>query len=203
MPTFFFLGKEFAVFPDVYEPSEDSFLLAESISVKKGALVLDLGTGTGIQGINAAMQGAKKAVCTDLSGEALKNAAHNAEKLGAESRFEFRKGSLFSCIKKNEKFDLIIFNPPYVASGKKAKFADLDGGKKGRETLDKFLLGFPKHLEKNGACFFLQSSLNGESRTRKILEKQGFGCDAIARKRIFFEELIVFKAMQAGNKNAF
>ncbi len=102
MAVFFLEGKEFSVFPNVYEPSDDSFLLAESVSVEKNSVALDLGTGTGIQGINAAMLGTKKVVCTDISAEALRNAEHNVKKLGLEGKFEFRKGNLFSCIKKTK-----------------------------------------------------------------------------------------------------
>ncbi len=94
---------------------------------------------------------------------------------------------------KNEKFGLIIFNPPYVASGSKAKYADLDGRKKGRAVLDRFLRGMLPHLEKGGKCFFLQSSLNGESKTKKLLRELGLKAGIVARKRLFFEELLVFK----------
>jgi len=197
MGTVFFKNIWLEVFPKVYGPSDDSFLLAESVSVKQGAKALDLGTGTGIQGINAAILGAAKVVCTDISEEALQNAGHNAKKLGIEKKFEFREGSLFGCIKKGEKFDAIIFNPPYVASGNRAKYADLDGGKKGREVLDRFLEQAKKHLRKGGKVFFVQSSLNGEKKTKKILKELGFGFEISARKKLFFEELMAFKCTLA------
>jgi release factor glutamine methyltransferase len=195
MQKIFFKGKVLAVFEGVYEPSEDSFLLAESFEAEKGGLVLDLGTGSGIQGINAAMLGASRVVSTDLSAKALDNAKANAESLGFGKRFEFRKGSLFSCIRPGEKFDAIIFNPPYVESEGK-KFADLDGGKQGREVLDRFLEEFPKHLEKGGECFFLQTDLNGEEKTKRKLKETGLGFAVTARKKLFFEEIMVFKCFK-------
>jgi release factor glutamine methyltransferase len=192
MKTIFFKGLELKVFDRVYEPSEDSFLLAENVSVPNGASVLDLGTGSGIQGINAARLGASSVVSTDLEKKALENAKENSERLVPEATFEFRQGSLFEPVE-NEKFNVIIFNPPYVPSEEK-KFEDLDGGKKGREALDGFLAGFSAHLEKGGNCFFLQTSLNGEKETGEILKKQGFEFEVVARKRLFFEELLVFRA---------
>ncbi|MFA4855533.1 MAG: HemK2/MTQ2 family protein methyltransferase [archaeon] len=197
---FFFLnGLKLSVFPKVYEPSEDSFLLAENVEIAKGCSVLDLGTGSGIQGISAAAKGAAHVVCTDVNENALKNAEENAEKAGFSDRFEFRQSSLFDCVKQGERFDVIVFNPPYVPS-KGKRFVDLDGGKKGREILDKFLAEFPKHLKKNGACFFLQSSLNGEKETANALEKNGFEARVVARKRVFFEELVVFRAGKRQSK---
>lgn len=188
-----FLGKtKLVVFDKVYEPSDDSFLLTESIEKKQVQKALDLGTGSGIQGINAALLGAKKIVSTDISETALDNAKENAKAIGLIDLFEFRKGSLFSCIENKEKFDLIIFNPPYVES-KEIKYRDLDGGKKGREILDLFLKGFKKHLEKEGSAFFLQSTLNGIKETERILEKQGLKFEEMGRKKLFFEELVVFR----------
>lgn len=199
MQFFFLNGLKQGVFPKVYEPSEDSFLLAENVEVAEGSSVLDLGTGSGIQGISAAEKGAARVVCTDVDENALKNAEENAKKAGFAERFEFRQGSLFDCVKRGEKFDVIVFNPPYMPSGKK-RFVDLDGGKKGREVLDRFLAEFPRHLKENGECFFVQSSLNGEKETAIALKSQGFECRAVARKRIFFEELAVFRARKGQSK---
>ena len=195
MPVVFFKEIKLFVLPEVYPPSDDSFLLAENVKIKKKANVLDLGTGSGIQGINAAIQGAEKVVSTDINENALLNAHKNAKTLGFEKVFEFRKGNLFDCLKKEERFDVIVFNPPYVISEKK-KYTDLDGGIKGREILDEFLKGFAAYLEKEGKCFFLQSSLNGEEESTELLENQGFKTKVVARKKLFFEELLVFRALK-------
>lgn len=195
MPFVFFKQTKLFVLSNVYEPSDDSFLLAENVKVKEKASVLDLGTGSGIQGINSAMQGAGNIVSTDVNETALLNAQKNAKALGFDKIFEFRKGNLFDCLKKNEKFDVIVFNPPYVISEEK-KHADLDGGVKGREVLDRFLKGFAVYLKKGGRCFFLQSSLNGEEESTKLLEEQGFEAKVVARKKLFFEELLVFRALR-------
>ncbi len=196
MPSIFFKESKLFVLPKVYEPSDDSFLLAENVKVKEKESVFDLGTGSGIQGINAAMQKAEKVVSTDVNETALLNAEKNAKALGFEKIFEFRKGNLFDCLKKEEKFDVIVFNPPYVISEEK-KYKDLDGGVRGREVLDEFLKGFAKHLKKGGKCFFLQTSLNGEEESVKLLEEQGFEAKVVARKRLFFEELLVFRVLKA------
>ncbi|MEM2148161.1 MAG: hypothetical protein QXJ94_06110, partial [Candidatus Bathyarchaeia archaeon] len=50
----FFNNYVFHVWPEVYEPAEDSFLFAENLNMKNGENVLDMGTGCGILGIVAA-----------------------------------------------------------------------------------------------------------------------------------------------------
>ncbi|HLC36497.1 MAG TPA: HemK2/MTQ2 family protein methyltransferase [archaeon] len=189
MKKYFLKSKELYLFDSVYEPREDSFLLAESVSIKKGSSVLDLGTGSGIQGINALLLGAGKVTASDINSEALKNFSMNAEKLGFKN-FECIESNLFEKIR--GKFDAIIFNPPYIPA-EKIKFIDLDGGKKGREVLDGFLEKFDEYLNEGGVCFFLQTDLNGAAETEKILKKKNLKFEIIARKKLFFEELLVFR----------
>ncbi|MDD5147864.1 MAG: methyltransferase [Candidatus ainarchaeum sp.] len=197
MPKKFFLRDfEFLVFDSVYCPAEDSELLADAVKVFPGSSVLDMGCGTGIQGLNAVLQGASFACFADKNPAAVQNAEKNfglLKKQGAcgEAGAEFFETDLFSGI--SRKFDLILFNPPYVPSGKK-KFLDLDGGEFGREVLDGFLEKAPGFLNPNGRIFFLQTSINIVSRTKRILKEKGFRSRIAARQKLFFEELFVFKA---------
>ena len=178
----------------VYPPLEDSFLLAKSLPEFTGKTVLDMGCGTGIQGITALASGAKKTVFADKNPLALACAKKNLEKLGLQG--EFVQSDLFENIR--EKFDAIIFNPPYVPS-EKTVYPDVDGGKKGREVLDRFIEGFPARLKEKGECFFLQSSLNGIEKTRSLLSKKKFSAEIIAGEKLFFEELVIFKAQRKKN----
>jgi len=179
----------------VYYPSEDSYFLAENVATKKNAVVIDVGCGSGIQSLNTLINGASKAIALDLNEDALKATKENCEKAGFMGKIETIKSDLFeNCSKK--KADAIIFNPPYVVSDE-VKYVDLDGGKKGRETLDVFLEEFPMHLKENGECFFLQTNLNGEAETEKKLGDRGFTFEIVARKGGFFEELIVYRAKKS------
>lgn len=182
---------DFLAIGKVYPPAEDSFLLAHAVSVKKNSTVLDVGCGSGIQSINAILKGAKKVSAVDKNPDALKCTLENAKKLGLGKKILAKKSDLFEKI--TEKFDTIIFNPPYVPTGK-IELPEVDGGKRGREVLDRFLEKFPKFLKKNGECFFLQSTLNGTKETEKKLKENGMCFEIIARKKLFFEELMVFRA---------
>ncbi|MDD3088718.1 MAG: 50S ribosomal protein L11 methyltransferase [Candidatus Omnitrophica bacterium] len=79
--------------------------------------VLDIGTGSGALGLTALAYGAEKAVGTDLDPLAVENARYNAKRLGLEKRFDVRQVNLkspevFSVIGEDERFDLIICDPP-------------------------------------------------------------------------------------------
>ncbi|MFH1664273.1 MAG: HemK2/MTQ2 family protein methyltransferase [archaeon] len=176
----------------VYFPREDSELLAECIKVFPKAKALDLGCGTGFLGLIAAKQ---KAIvyCADINPVALSLTEKNA----IENKLEITviESNLFSNIK--EKFDFIYFNPPYVeGKASESGWIDkaVDGGKKGREIIDKFIPEIKNHLTENGKCFFLQSDLNKIKKTEKKLEENALKYAVEKRKKIFFEELIVFKA---------
>lgn len=67
----FFDGQVFLVCEDIYEPAEDTFLIAKNLHVKEDDVVLDMGTGYGILGILAAKK-AKKVVAVDINPHAVR-----------------------------------------------------------------------------------------------------------------------------------
>ena len=79
---FYFTGAMYACPNGVYFPSEDSYFLAENAVVPKGSIVADVGCGSGIQSLNALMQGAAKVYAIDLNPDALRAAKENAAKAG-------------------------------------------------------------------------------------------------------------------------
>jgi release factor glutamine methyltransferase len=185
--------NEIKIFADkeVYFPREDSLLLAECIKIKKNSTVLDLGCGTGLIGLIAAKQKGK-VLCADINPKAIALTKRNAKE--NKIKIKTTKSNLFSEIK--EKFDFIYFNPPYTIKENKRKDwieKAINGGKKGREIIDEFIPQIKKHLTKKGKCFFLQSSLNGIKETKEKLEREGLKHSIEKRKKLFFEELIVFK----------
>ena len=87
----------------IYAAREDSFLLAKYVNKFSKGKVLDLGTGSGIQA-EAALKHTKNVLAVDIN----KEAVNYVKKKGIKAKV----GNLFSEIDK--KFDLIIFNPPYL-----------------------------------------------------------------------------------------
>jgi len=184
---------------EVYLPAEDSFLLEQEISKTNlsGKTCLDLGTGSGIQAIAMIKAGAKFVVCVDINKEALKQSRENVESYLASRKtlfpgqIWFIEGDLFENLQ-GWRFDFVAFNPPYVPS-EKIKWADLDGGEKGRATIDKFMTQFVGQLSPSACVFLLVSSLNAPQEIISLLKKKGFLAKVIARKKLFFEELFVLR----------
>jgi release factor glutamine methyltransferase len=179
-----FLGLKVTTGADVYEPSDDTELLAQAVERLAFGSVLDLGCGTGAVGIIAAKRAeVKKVFCSDVNPGAVGLARINAKANGVENKIEFFVGDLFQPFKgkKNGKmfFDTIAFNPPYLPTKKREKLGGkinyaFDGGAGGRETTGKFLASAPEHLRPGGMILLVCSSLSGIGRTVSCLEKEGF-----------------------------
>lgn len=105
----YYRGRAFRVDPGVYEPAEDTFLLADNLDVRSGERVLELGTGCGLLAILAAEAGAW-VIATDISSAALICAKKNAAAHGVEDRIDFRLSNLFESVR-GRRFDLVVFNP--------------------------------------------------------------------------------------------
>lgn len=81
----------------------------------EGPTALDLGTGSGAIALSLAHEGAFGAVvATDVSGDALEVARENARRLGLEDRIELRQGALWAAVRPEERFQVVVSNPPYV-----------------------------------------------------------------------------------------
>ena len=193
-----FFGR-FTVFFDanIYEPREDSFLLAKSLDVKwiRTQKCLDLGCGSGIQTLQLMENGADFVTAVDINASALYFTQFNLEKNFSRepiNRTNVLESDLFENLIE-KKFDVIVFNPPYVISDSLEEKA-LDGGKNGREILDRFLLQMENFLNENGMVFFLQNNLNGFKESEELLKRLNFNFQIIARQKLFFEELVVFRA---------
>ena len=181
------------VFDGVYKPCDDTYLLARNLEVNKEDEILEIGTGCGILAILAAKK-AKHVVACDINPEALKCAEHNAKLNGVE--IEVIKSNMFNNVK--GKFDLIIFNPPYLPSSPLDREDDLkkawDGGKTGREVINRFIKEAKKFLKPKGRVQIIASSRCGIDEVVRKFQEEGFTPEIKARERHFFEELVVINA---------
>ncbi|VVB60123.1 putative S-adenosylmethionine-dependent methyltransferase [uncultured archaeon] len=94
------------------------------------------------------------------------------------------------------KFDLIVFNPPYLPDEPIYKNIALDGGKDGRQIIERFLKDAPKFLNPHGKIILLESSLSRYEKTLLHFKKIGFSAKAIARQKFDWEELVVIEAFK-------
>lgn len=192
-----FKNFRFYVFPEVYVPSDDTFLLASHLTFKENDSVLDLGTGCGILGILAAEK-AEKVVAVNVNPYAVECARLNAKLNDLSGKVEVREGSLFDPIVADERFDLVLFNPPYLPEEEKGDSGWLErawnGGPSGRMWIDKFLDDFPPYLCEGGVVLLVQSSLSSPQETISKLEERGFKAEVVAEEKLDFEKLMAIKA---------
>ncbi len=188
-------GLEIELCPGVYEPAEDTFMLAENLAVEEGYEALEIGTGTGILALLCAAK-ARRVVAVDVSSEAARCAKRNIELTGIRN-VKVLRGNLFSAIGEGVLFDLIIFNPPYLPEdgGDKMASPAWSGGKDGRVIIDRFLAQVKGHLREGGRILTVGSSLSDYEKTLRALEVMGFNAKVLAKKRFFFEELAVIEAV--------
>ena len=114
-----FMGLDFYVQEGVLIPRPDTEVLVEEVielAKDKGQIeILDIGTGSGAITVSLAkyLENAKL-TSVDISEIALEIAKKNAISNNVEDRINFVKSDLFSSLNKNQKFDIIVSNPPYI-----------------------------------------------------------------------------------------
>ncbi len=193
-----FEGIELSIPDSVYEPAEDSFLLAKYARGLKGR-ILDMGTGSGLSALsNAKANPENDVVGADVSPDAVACATENAKANGIPNA-RFVVSDFFNGVEGS--FDGMVFNPPYLPTEYNEKLDGplnhaFDGGKDGRKVLEKFLAVFDSRMNRGGTLLLLQSSLNGPRKTRAALEKLGYKVGFLGRQDFFFESIWVVRAVK-------
>ena len=158
-----FWSKMFFVTSDTLIPRPETELIVEQLvkkfKNKKKISILDVGTGSGciIISLLSELTGSK-GVGIDISKNAIKIARRNAEFHKIGLNLKFYKKSISQCI--NQKFDLIVSNPPYIMSRDIKNLTDdikifepriaLDGGNDGLDLIKKVIYKTKEILKING-----------------------------------------------------
>lgn len=177
----------------IYQPAEDSFLMSRILKEKlpelleqnKNLKFLEIGAGSGIHLETAKNLGVK--IENIFSSDIDIKSVNHCNLLG----FNCIHSDLFEKIPK-EKFNLIIFNPPYLPEdSREPKDSQLSttGGKKGDEIILKFLESAKNYLEANGRIFLITSSLSPDI----DFEKLGYNAKEIGCEKLFFERLCIWE----------
>lgn len=177
----------------IYEPAEDSYLLSEQVKKHLSSInnkkikILDMGSGSGIQAQTCRKLGFDNILAADINPEVISHLEH--------AGFSVVKTNLFSEISKKEKFDLIIFNPPYLPEDKrepKDSRLATTAGKQGYELIVKFLEQAKEHLIHKGTILLLFSSLSKPKTILASAKKLGYNSKELSKEKLFFEELYVY-----------
>jgi release factor glutamine methyltransferase len=177
------LQKKFKTY-DEYEPAEDTFFLAEYIEKEKGESALDVGSGSGYL-TKLLSQNFSFVIGTDINFPVLKNQTYKTDNLiccnGADAI--------------NYEFDLIVCNLPYLATDEILDIAT-DGGEEGFEIPKKIFDSVYDKIKNQGKLIFVTSSLSNYQKLIDYAQKLGLKSSIIAKKKLFFEELIIIEAIK-------
>jgi len=168
----------------VYKPDEDSFLLKNYVSELdlEGKKALDMGTGSGVIALEMASKGAES-TAIDINPEAVEKVSRKSKEEGLE--IQVIESDLFENL--DERFDLIVFNPPYLPG---EEVGDNNriwcGGEKGTELTERFLDKVDDYLKENGHALVVLSS---RADHEKAID--GYKLDIVESKELWFETLYI------------
>ena len=175
----------------VYLPERDTYLLLKcAIAAAKPAdTILEIGTGSGLIA-HEMSKISQKTFAVDIN----PHACIAAKKLG----LEVIRSDLFSALKANGRFTLVLFNPPYLPTKPEERIDDwleyaLDGGIDGRSTIEKFADGLGAVMDRYGRCLLLISSLTGINEVAAYFKSKGFISIVIAEEQVEDEILYVLQ----------
>lgn len=186
LQEYWFFGRKFFVNDDVMVPAPETELLCEGALtyLKSNKIqsprVLDIGTGSGVIAITLACEYiVGEILAVDISPSAMNVARKNANTHSVNDKIEFRESNFLDAVKKSEKFDLIISNPPYVTETEYKTLAPevhadpkiaITSGEDGLDAIRVILEKAPDFLAKGGHIMF-EIGHDQAERIIKITEK--------------------------------
>ena len=183
-----FMGLDFFVKEGVLIPRPDTETLVEEIinicNNKTGLNILDIGTGSGAMTVSLAKYWDKShIVSVDISDIALEIASKNAVSNKVDERIDFIKSDVFSNVSRENKFDIIVSNPPYIKKsdidGLDRQVKDfepynaLEGGEDGLDFYRKITRESREFLNENGILAY-EVGHDQASDVSKIMQQNGF-----------------------------
>lgn len=172
----------------IYQGYEDSFLLAKAAKKYAFGNILEMGVGSGV--ILKCISKYDTLTGVDINPYAIE---HCKKELPHATLVQ---SDLFENLNNKHFFHTIIFNPPYLPEDKEEpedERNNLSGGKKGYETIERFMSQCSYYLKPEGIILLLFSSLSKKAQVEKIIHDNLFSQKKIDEKSFMLEKLYVYK----------
>ncbi len=168
--TFRWTGRcgpfDLMVGPGTFRPSTISSMLADSLDIESGGVVIDAGCGSGILSIIAAKLGAGMVYGTDAAAETVEIATANAEAQGVGDRVRFFQGDMFTPLPASLMADVVIGDvsgiPDELAKASGWFPSGLSGGPSGAELPMRMIEEAKRFLHRGGKLLLPTGSLQDE-----------------------------------------
>lgn len=166
--------------------------LLRSQTVRGAASVLDLGTGSGVLAIAAALGGARGVVATDIDANAVRCARSNVDRFSLGGRVSVLEGDMFEPVGERQ-FELVVCNPPYFRGTphKPAERAYYAGDE--YEWLMRFARELPEHLTPGGRALIVLGSAADVPSVLRHLTTSALEVRQVAQRDIWIEILYIFE----------
>lgn len=199
-----FYGREFLLSRDTLIPRPETEGLVERAIAwllrggRDAGRVLDVGTGCGAIAVTIAAELPRARVAAvDISPGALAVAAGNARRAGVAERILFVRADAYSALKRGDRFDVVVSNPPYVSAGEwdalPREVRDFEppgallAGPDGLSVIRRLVAGAGDHLSPGGALLCEIGETQGEAVRRLpsgLLSFAGVSKDLAGRDRV-------------------
>lgn len=169
-----------------YAPAEDTFLLDDHVRGRSGRMALDIGSGSGY--ITRSLEGSFETVVgTDISHAVLRGQTYAGPNRVCCDGADALSGQ----------FDLVVCNLPYLATDR-IDDVSTDGGPGGTPVPLRIVRSAAPRVAPGGSLLLVTSSLSEYGALIAEAERLGLSAGVLARKRLFFEELVVVEARRPG-----
>lgn len=175
---FAMLGRTWTLLPGVFAPihTVTTELFTGWLPYPVGGSFLEVGSGTGVTAVTAALTGCARVTAVDIAGAAVANTEANAARHGVADRVRVLQSDLFDALGAGERFDVIYWNsnviaaPPDFEYHDELQWAFFD---RGYAAHSRFLSQGPELLAPGGRMFLGFNGLGDEDRLRALAEEHG------------------------------
>jgi release factor glutamine methyltransferase len=195
------LGQRWTLLPGVFAPTYTPVteLFTTWIPYPVGGTLLEMGSGTGVTAVGAALAGCRRVTALDISAAAVENTRRNVERYGVADRVVVHQSDLFDALSADERFDVIYWNSNFVeAPSDFVNASDLHHAffDPGYETHRRYLLEAPRHLSEGGRLLLGFSDLGSWEQLRTACDDAGLTAEVLRAKRCQLEISIEFQLLE-------
>lgn len=192
-------GLNLVIPKDVYDPAEDSFLLAENVVIQPNQKVLEVGSGSGYVSLYLAKKFSfAEYFCLDVNFSAAIATHQNA--ISNKINLIVYSSNLFTAIMSQSNFkqffDIVLFNSPYLPFLDKGMLEKAwSGGRDGLEIIIPFIENLSMVLKSTGVVYLVVSSKTNHSKLIELFNSNNYLYKLLDKVSEGKEEIILYQLL--------